>query len=60
MATNNIVELMEAEQGRRAVMLGNVAFALGCARGGMYGADGYPGTPSTHNRSASSHSNAFA
>lgn len=40
-------ELLAAPSGHVAVMQGNRAFALGCARGGLHLADGYPGTPST-------------
>jgi indolepyruvate ferredoxin oxidoreductase alpha subunit len=47
MAKNRITELVEAEEGRLVVLQGNIAFAVGCARGGLHGADGYPGTPST-------------
>ncbi len=38
---------MDADEGSSAVVQGNLAFALGCARGGIHAADGYPGTPST-------------
>ena len=44
---NLIADLVAAEEGRLAVLQGNVAFAVGCARGGIHAADGYPGTPST-------------
>ncbi|MBN2358222.1 MAG: pyruvate ferredoxin oxidoreductase, partial [Deltaproteobacteria bacterium] len=47
MAGNRFVELCDAEAGTRVVLQGNLAFAVGCARGGLHGADGYPGTPST-------------
>ncbi|MHC4860145.1 MAG: thiamine pyrophosphate-dependent enzyme, partial [Planctomycetota bacterium] len=47
MASNRIADLVGAEEGLRAVLQGNVAFAVGCARGGIHAADGYPGTPST-------------
>jgi indolepyruvate ferredoxin oxidoreductase, alpha subunit len=42
-----IAELVDAPPGRSAVLQGNLAFAVGCARGGLHAADGYPGTPST-------------
>lgn len=47
MAVNRFVELCDAEAGTQAVLQGNLAFAVGCVRGGLHGADGYPGTPST-------------
>jgi indolepyruvate ferredoxin oxidoreductase alpha subunit len=47
MASDRIKQLVEAPAGKRAVLQGNIAFALGCARGGIHAADGYPGTPST-------------
>jgi len=47
MAKNRISELVDADDGQLVVLQGNIAFAVGCARGGMHGADGYPGTPST-------------
>ncbi|HEY3354701.1 MAG TPA: 2-oxoacid:acceptor oxidoreductase family protein [Polyangia bacterium] len=40
-------DLVDAPAGARAVLQGNVAFALGCVRAGVRAADGYPGTPST-------------
>ena len=46
-ARNRIAELTLAEAGEPRVLLGNIAFAVGCVRGGIHGADGYPGTPST-------------
>jgi indolepyruvate ferredoxin oxidoreductase alpha subunit len=39
--------LAGAEAGTRAVLQGNLAFALGVVRAGIRVADGYPGTPST-------------
>jgi indolepyruvate ferredoxin oxidoreductase alpha subunit len=45
--SNQILELFEAAAGDPAILQGNIAFAVGCARGGIHGADGYPGTPST-------------
>src|SRR5512137_1510918 len=47
MATNLIAQLADAPAGQRVVLQGNLAFAVGCGRGGIHGADGYPGTPST-------------
>jgi indolepyruvate ferredoxin oxidoreductase alpha subunit len=44
---NRFMENYEAAVGTRLVLQGNMAFALGCARGGFHAADGYPGTPST-------------
>ena len=44
---SRFAELVAAETGRKAVLQGNLAFALGCARHGIHVADGYPGTPST-------------
>lgn len=44
---NQIRELCEAPWGRTEVLQGNIAFAVGCVRGGVHAADGYPGTPST-------------
>jgi indolepyruvate ferredoxin oxidoreductase alpha subunit len=29
------------------ILQGNIAFAVGCVRGGLHAADGYPGTPSS-------------
>ena len=42
-----IRELCTAPAGESAVLQGNIAFAVGCVRGGIHTADGYPGTPST-------------
>lgn len=47
MDLNRIAGLVEAEPGQRVILQGNIAFAVGCARGGIEVADGYPGTPST-------------
>jgi indolepyruvate ferredoxin oxidoreductase alpha subunit len=47
MASDRIADLVGTEDDRSAVLQGNVAFAVGCARGGIHAADGYPGTPST-------------
>jgi len=44
---NRFMEYYHAEPGTKLVLQGNIAFALGCARGGFHAADGYPGTPST-------------
>lgn len=44
---NRIRQLCEAETGQTEVLQGNLAFAIGCVRGGVDAADGYPGTPST-------------
>ncbi len=45
--TNAIRQLCTAPTGEVAVLQGNIAFAVGCVRGGVHAADGYPGTPST-------------
>jgi indolepyruvate ferredoxin oxidoreductase alpha subunit len=47
MKNNKIKSLCQADAGRLEVLQGNIAFAVGCVRGGIHGADGYPGTPST-------------
>lgn len=47
MATDRLHELVDAPEGQLEVLQGNLAFAVGCARGGIHAADGYPGTPST-------------
>jgi indolepyruvate ferredoxin oxidoreductase alpha subunit len=47
MKPNKIKELCQADAGKAEVMQGNIAFAVGCVRSGIHGADGYPGTPST-------------
>jgi indolepyruvate ferredoxin oxidoreductase, alpha subunit len=47
MALNRIARLVDADAGEVFVLQGNIAFAIGCARGGIEVADGYPGTPST-------------
>jgi len=44
---NSIRELCTAPTGQAEVLQGNVAFAVGCVRGGLHAADGYPGTPSS-------------
>jgi indolepyruvate ferredoxin oxidoreductase alpha subunit len=43
----SIRALCEAPAGRTEVLQGNIAFAVGCVRGGVHAADGYPGTPSS-------------
>ncbi len=45
--TDTIRQLCTAKSGETAVLQGNMAFAVGCVRGGINAADGYPGTPST-------------
>ena len=45
--TNQIRQLCLAPDGQKEVLQGNIAFAVGCVRGGIHAADGYPGTPST-------------
>jgi indolepyruvate ferredoxin oxidoreductase alpha subunit len=45
--SNGIRKLCEAPTGHTDVLQGNIAFAVGCVRGGVHAADGYPGTPST-------------
>jgi len=47
MGNNEIRRLCIAEEGEKAVLQGNIAFAVGCVRSGIHSADGYPGTPST-------------
>jgi len=46
MATS-IKQLCEAPGGQAEILQGNIAFAVGCVRGGIHAADGYPGTPSS-------------
>jgi len=43
----SIRHLCTTAAGETAVLQGNIAFAVGCVRGGVHAADGYPGTPST-------------
>ncbi|MEW5868362.1 MAG: 2-oxoacid:acceptor oxidoreductase family protein [Chloroflexota bacterium] len=45
--TNSIRQLCDAPQGGAEILQGNIAFAVGCVRGGVHAADGYPGTPSS-------------
>lgn len=47
MKRNLIKEMCTQEAGRREVLQGNIAFAVGCVRSGIHSADGYPGTPSS-------------
>ncbi len=47
MKKNIIKTLCTEETGKHEVLQGNIAFAVGCVRGGIHGVDGYPGTPST-------------
>ncbi len=44
---NRIRELCLAPAGQAELLQGNIAFAIGCVRGGIHAADGYPGTPSS-------------
>jgi len=44
---NTVKQLCEAPAGQAEILQGNVAFAVGCVRGGVHAADGYPGTPSS-------------
>ena len=44
---DTIRQLCTAPTGEITVLQGNIAFAVGCVRGGVHAADGYPGTPST-------------
>lgn len=45
--SNYVKQLCEAPAGHPEVLQGNIAFAVGCVRGGLHCADGYPGTPSS-------------
>jgi indolepyruvate ferredoxin oxidoreductase alpha subunit len=45
--SSQILQLCEAPTGQPEVLQGNIAFAVGCVRGGIHSADGYPGTPSS-------------
>lgn len=45
--SESISQLCLAPAGQAEVLQGNVAFAVGCVRGGVHAADGYPGTPSS-------------
>ncbi len=47
MGDNEIKRMCTDESGKELVLQGNIAFAVGCVRSGIHGADGYPGTPST-------------
>ena len=44
---NLVKQYCEAPAGQPEVLQGNMAFAVGCVRGGLHSADGYPGTPSS-------------
>jgi indolepyruvate ferredoxin oxidoreductase, alpha subunit len=44
---NSVKQLCEAPAGQSEILQGNMAFAIGCVRGGLHAADGYPGTPSS-------------
>ncbi len=44
---NSIKQLCQAPSGQTEILQGNIAFAVGCVRGGVHCADGYPGTPSS-------------
>lgn len=45
--TNAIKEMCLAPENQAEIMQGNIAFAVGCVRGGIHAVDGYPGTPSS-------------
>jgi len=45
--SQTIRQLCLAPEGHAEVLQGNLAFAVGCVRGGVHAADGYPGTPSS-------------
>ena len=45
--SNQVRQYCEAPAGQPEVLQGNMAFAVGCVRGGLHSADGYPGTPSS-------------
>jgi indolepyruvate ferredoxin oxidoreductase alpha subunit len=45
--SESIAPLCRAPEGQAEVLQGNIAFAVGCVRGGVHCADGYPGTPSS-------------
>lgn len=47
MSENEFKRMCVEESGKELVLQGNIAFAVGCVRSGIHGADGYPGTPST-------------
>src|SRR5512140_1375800 len=44
---NPMKTLCLAPTGQGEILQGNIAFAVGCVRGGVHCADGYPGTPSS-------------
>ncbi|MHC1783861.1 MAG: 2-oxoacid:acceptor oxidoreductase family protein [Anaerolineaceae bacterium] len=45
--TNPVKEMCLAPENQAEIMQGNIAFAVGCVRGGLHAVDGYPGTPSS-------------
>ena len=45
--SSSIRQMCLAPEGQVEIMQGNIAFAVGCVRGGIHAADGYPGTPSS-------------
>jgi len=45
--SHSIRQLCQAPSGQAEILQGNMAFAVGCVRGGVHCADGYPGTPSS-------------
>jgi indolepyruvate ferredoxin oxidoreductase alpha subunit len=45
--SNSMKQLCVAPSGQAEILQGNIAFAIGCVRGGIHAADGYPGTPSS-------------
>lgn len=45
--SNSMRQLCLAPSGQAEILQGNIAFAVGCVRGGIHAADGYPGTPSS-------------
>ena len=45
--SSHVKQLCEAPAAQPEVLQGNIAFAVGCVRGGLHAADGYPGTPSS-------------
>jgi indolepyruvate ferredoxin oxidoreductase, alpha subunit len=45
--SSSMRELCTAPSGQAEVLQGNIAFAVGCVRGSVHAADGYPGTPSS-------------
>ena len=45
--SSSMRQLCQAPAGQTEILQGNIAFAVGCVRGGVHAADGYPGTPSS-------------